>query len=95
MTVHVEFAKWGGRRHWTYDALRLGEDAHGVWLGGPRGTVLDRPDARLVLDYPSIVLVRPGRPRVAAFNADAPTDVRSAYEVYLDVPRGTDRTGRA
>jgi protein associated with RNAse G/E len=83
--VHVEFAKWGGRRHWTYDAIRLGEDEHGIWLGGPAGTEMDRPDQRLVLDFPSAVLVPHGRPWVAAFNADAPQARRIGYEVYIDV----------
>jgi hypothetical protein len=83
--VHVEFAKWGGRRHWTYDAIRLGADEHGIWLGGPAGTDMDRPDQHLVLEYASAVLVPPDRPWVAAFNADTRPDEHTRYEIYIDI----------
>ena len=83
--VHVEFAKWGGKRHWTYDALWLGEDEHGIWLGGPPGTDMDRPDQHLVLEFASVVLVAPGQSWVAAFNADTQPDEYTRYEVYIDV----------
>lgn len=83
--VHVEFAKWDGTRHWTYDAVHLGEDEHGVWLGGPAGTVMDRPGVRLVFDFPTAVLVPREQPWVAAFNADAPPGIRAWYEIYIDI----------
>jgi uncharacterized protein len=83
--VHVEFAKWGGTRHWTYDALRLGEDKHGVWLGGPPGTLMDRPDVQLLLDYASVVLVPRDAWWVAAFNAEGAAGSAVNYEVYIDI----------
>lgn len=43
-TVHVDFRKWGDRKHWQFDMRRLGEDEHGVWLWSPPGTRLQRGD---------------------------------------------------
>ena len=34
--VHVAMTKWGGARHWTFDAKWLGSDEHGHWLGQHR-----------------------------------------------------------
>ena len=31
----MQFEKWGRRAHWEYDAVRLGRDDHGTWLGYP------------------------------------------------------------
>ena len=41
--VRCEMTKWGGRPHWEYDAVVLGEDLHGTWLGFPAGTTYTRP----------------------------------------------------
>lgn len=46
--VRVEMEKWGGRRHWQFDALWLGSDGHGDWIGLPAGTAFDRPGAHVV-----------------------------------------------
>ena len=83
--VRVEFRKWDGLRHWTFDATRLGEDEHGVWLGVPVGTLMDRPDARFVLDYPSVVLVPRDQWWVAAFNGVRPPPEPNEIEVYIDM----------
>jgi hypothetical protein len=29
----VQFFKYPDRLHWRHDMVRLGEDAHGVWVG--------------------------------------------------------------
>lgn len=42
--VRVEFTKWGGRPHWAFDGLYLGEDEHGEWLGHPVGTRATKPN---------------------------------------------------
>lgn len=42
-TVLVRYGKWGGGRHYEFTMSRLGEDEHGVWLGGPAGTTIRRP----------------------------------------------------
>ena len=42
--VRVEFTKWGGRPHWAFDGLYLGEDEHGEWIGHPVGTHAVKPN---------------------------------------------------
>ena len=64
-TVRVRFEKWGRRPHWEYDAVRLGSDDHGTWLGLPTGTPIARPGARFVTEQRQVVLV----PRGAGFVA--------------------------
>ena len=81
-TVPVRFEKWGRRPHWEYDAVRLGSDAHGTWLGLPTGTPISRPGANLVTGQRQVVLV----PREAAFVAtffDRAAD--SPFAVYVDI----------
>ncbi len=45
--VHVAMTKWGGARHWTFDAKWLGSDEHGHWMGQHLGDELSRPGRRL------------------------------------------------
>jgi hypothetical protein len=35
--------KWGDRPHWEFDAVYLGSDDHGDWLGFAAGTQMSRP----------------------------------------------------
>ncbi len=41
-TVHIDFRKWDGRRHWQFAMRRLGEDEHGLWLWSPPGSDMQR-----------------------------------------------------
>ncbi len=41
-TVHIDFRKWNGDRHWQFDMLRLGTDEHGLWLWSPAGSPMQR-----------------------------------------------------
>ena len=41
-SVHIDFRKWDGRRHWQFTMQRLGEDEHGLWLWSPSGTDMQR-----------------------------------------------------
>jgi hypothetical protein len=106
--VRVAFAKWGGRPHWEYAALRLGEDEHGTWLGVPAGTLMTRPGAEFSADVHQVALL-PHSAYVATFYAPggtAPCDTYvdistvplqdrgrvTAFDLDLDVVRGW--TGR-
>lgn len=42
--VRVLTRKWPDNPHWEFDAVRLGVDAHGHWVGVPKGTWLSKPD---------------------------------------------------
>ncbi len=57
--VRVVMTKWGARPHWEFDALYLGVDEHGTWLGFPRGTRMSRPGAEYVAPTDQLGLVPP------------------------------------
>ena len=80
--VRVVARKWPDRAHWEHDALRLGEDDHGVWLGAPPGTYLSRPGAAFHSDQAHVTLV----PRDGAFVATFYGRGGSAHcDVYVDI----------
>lgn len=53
-------SKWGARPHWELDAVYLGSDEHGQWIGAPAGTLNARPGAQFVSEVDSVSLVPPG-----------------------------------
>jgi hypothetical protein len=61
-TVVVEFYKWPDRRHYHIPVSRLGEDAHGQWLGCAAGTVFLRPDAEEARHQVDFLLLVPTLP---------------------------------
>ena len=40
--VRIVNRKYDGSLHWNQPGWRLGEDEHGVWVGGPAGTPVRR-----------------------------------------------------
>jgi hypothetical protein len=88
--VRCEMTKWGGRPHWEYDAVVLGEDDHGTWLGFPSGTTYTRPGHTFVGERDHVGLVPTGGAwHLAAFHAveGRPWEVLggSGVEVYVDM----------
>ena len=79
--TRMVFTKWGGLPHWEYDAVRLGEDEHGLWLGTPLGTLVGRPEARFHTDVHQVVLV-PEAGFVATFFAPGG---RAPCDLYVDI----------
>lgn len=77
------FGKWGGRPHWEFDAVRLGEDRHGTWLGVPTGTLMTRPGAEFRNGAPQVVLA-PDAAYVASFYAPGGHGPNPC-EVYVDI----------
>jgi uncharacterized protein len=55
--VRVVMSKWGDRPHWELDAVLLGSDDHGDWVGAPAGTLNARPGARFVSEVDAVTLV--------------------------------------
>jgi hypothetical protein len=55
--VRLELSKWGDRPHWEFDALWLGSDEHGDWIGIHAGTPMDRPGAHYVAPMAQVGLV--------------------------------------
>ncbi len=84
--VRVRFTKWRERPHWEYDAVRLGEDEHGVWLGAPAGTRLRRPGADFCTPLGFVVLLPRDDAFVATFYASGRTHLpEGAVETYVDI----------
>jgi hypothetical protein len=74
--------KWPDRPHWEFDALVLGEDRHGVWVGAPSGTRLARPGASFVTDQAQVSLVPHSEPFLATFYAAGGL---APFDVYVDI----------
>lgn len=82
VAARVVFRKWGDRPHWEYDAVLLGDDRHGTWLGVPAGTPIRRPGAALTTGQDQVVLVPRVGGWVATFYAD---EADPPCAVYVDV----------
>lgn len=65
--VDVRIGKWGGGRHWEFEARHLGQDAHGTWLAADVGCHLVRPDHEFRSAFDWVMLLAPGAPWVASF----------------------------
>jgi hypothetical protein len=84
--VRVVFRKWGDRPHWEYDALRLGDDEHGTWLGAAAGTRLSRPGAAFTAPGHFVSLVPRDKPFVATFYDPGWAEVlETGVDVYVDI----------
>ena len=83
--VRLRHTKWGGRPHWEVTLTLLGEDEHGVWLGGRAGITFARPGVSFETTGTLVMLVPGDRPWVATFyggpQAGHPYDCR----VYVDM----------
>lgn len=82
--VHVRFTKWNGALHWHYDVDRLGEDEHGVWLGGPEGTLVRRGSEPPISSPRFAILVPRDFWWTATFNENV-FGSPFGYVVYVDV----------
>jgi hypothetical protein len=83
--VRMEMAKWGDRPHWEFDALWLGCDDQGDWIGIPAGTRMVRPGRDVLSEFDQVGLVpgdgdEVGRGFLATFHR-APSHVW----VYVDM----------
>jgi hypothetical protein len=91
--VRVEMTKWGERPHWGFDAVYLGSDEHGDWLGFAAGTSMSRPGASYVAPNHQVGLVpAPGpdeaRGWLATFHGrGAPVweSLGAPVEIYVDM----------
>lgn len=79
--MRLAFRKWDGARHWEYDALVLGTDRHGTWIGAPAGTRLARPGMAVVTEYDHVTLL-PAADFVASFHQDVPA---APFDLYVDI----------
>jgi len=80
--VRVVTRKWPDSPHWEHDALLLGEDSHGTWLGAPAGTRCSRPGAAYDSDDAMLRLLPAGEPWIASFYRRGG---RAQFDVYVDI----------
>jgi hypothetical protein len=80
--VRVVFRKYDGSLHWHNTMRRLGEDHHGIWLGGPKGLISRKGEhgPPVVFEHAHVFLTQADAWWTAAFNA-AP----HSTEIYVDV----------
>jgi len=82
--VRIEMQKWGGVPHWSFDAVWLGSDEHGTWLGIRAGTHMARPGATYVNPTDQVCLLPEvtvaGGAWLATFHAPG-----STVKVYVDM----------
>lgn len=96
--VRLELTKWGDQPHWQMDAVYLGTDDAGDWIGFPTGTFMSRPGAELTSVNEQVGLVPSagtavGRAWLATFHGAG-----GLVHTYVDmttVPRWHGRTLRA
>ncbi len=80
--VRVECRKWPDQPHWEFDALRLGVDAHGTWVGIREGTLLASPSRAFHAAADHVTLVPYDAWWLATFYG---TDARRPFDVYVDI----------
>lgn len=83
--VRVAFTKFGGRPHWEFDGIRLGEDAFGVWVLLPQGNPVSRPGYSIDNPVDAVTLFPREAPAVPIFyrTQDAPPEVQ--LSIYVDI----------
>lgn len=84
--VRVEMTKWPDRPHWAFDAVWLGDDEHGEWLGFAPGTPMSRPGYALVSKNAQVGLLSTSglgadRGWLATFHGEP----REWVAVYVDI----------
>lgn len=81
-TVRVLTRKWPDLPHWEFDAVRLGADAHGHWVGVPSGTWLSRPERGFHAWCDHVVLLPHDAWWVATIYGE---DEDRPVDVYVDI----------
>ena len=96
--VRVLMTKWRDRPHWEMDAVYLGADAAGDWVGFPLGTQMDRPGMSITTTNEQVCLVPTagtavGQAWLATFHS--PGGNVWTYVDMTTVPTWSGRTVRA
>ena len=96
--IRLVMTKWGDRPHWEMDAVYLGADAAGDWIGFPVGTVMSRPGVSITTTNEQVCLVPSsgtavGQAWLATFHSPG-GDVWT-YVDMTTVPKWAGRTVRA
>jgi protein associated with RNAse G/E len=95
-TVAVQYLKYPDTTHWRHDPMVvLGEDDHGLWLGGDHETFLKKGDVTgptteaergFFVDHPFVQLVVPDAWWTLIFNGPDRPDGRISHYVDIVTP---------
>jgi uncharacterized protein len=80
--IRVLTRKWPDGPHWEFEAIRLGVDALGHWVGLPVGTLMRRPGMHLTAVADHVVLIPHESWWVATFYGDDPG---RPFDTYVDI----------
>jgi uncharacterized protein len=97
-SVRLAMTKWGKQPHWEMDAVYLGRDDSGDWIGFPTGTLMSRPGVDFTTTNDQVGLVPAagtavGRAWLATFHG--PGGSVWTYVDMTTVPKWDGRTIRA
>jgi hypothetical protein len=81
-TVHVQARKWPDSPHWEHDAIALGADGYGHWVGVAKGTWISRPGAGFHAHCDQVVLLPHDDWWVGTFYGDDP---ERPVDTYVDI----------
>lgn len=85
-SVRVECRKWPDAPHWEFDAVRLGDDEHGTWLGIARGTLLASPTRAFQAAADHVTLVPHDAWWLSTFYGSDPVlDAGAPFATYVDI----------
>lgn len=91
--VRIVMSKWVDRPHWEFEALALGADEHGQWLGVPAGTRMRRPGVSYVAPTHQVCLVPPPGPDAERGWLATFHDAGGPVRVYVDITTPPVRDG--
>jgi predicted RNA-binding protein associated with RNAse of E/G family len=81
-TVDVRARKWPDSPHWEHEAVALGADGWGQWVGVAKGTWISRPGAGFHAHCDQVVLLPHDDWWVATFYGD---DAERPVDIYVDI----------
>jgi predicted RNA-binding protein associated with RNAse of E/G family len=81
-TVDVRARKWPDSPHWEHEAVALGADGWGQWVGVAKGTWISRPGAGFHAHCDQVVLLPHDAWWVATFYGD---DAERPVDIYVDI----------
>ena len=80
--VTVQYFKYPNDLHWRHELVMLGEDEHGVWLGGPIGSTVQRGGEPVKKwPVPFVQLVSPEKWWTLIYNGEG----AHKYRIYVDI----------
>lgn len=83
--VEVRFRKYDETPHWAIDAVHLGADDHGAWVGFVQGTRVSRPGMALDLVQDQVGLFADLGPLVGSASTFHAPEPPPHVEVYVDL----------